>query len=252
MDKAKEKWYAFEYRNKGKRVRSMIAVIVNTLAVLIGSAVGLLLKKGISQRLTDALMKGLGLCTLYIGWSGTMKGENALILILSMTFGIVIGEGLELDDRLNRFAKRVESRFQRGGNAISLAEGFVTASLLFCVGAMTIVGSLQAGLSNDYEMLFTKSVLDLISSMVFASSMGIGVMLAAGFVFIFQGGIVLLAQFIAPFLTDAVIAEMVCSGSLIIFALGLNIIGITKLKVINFLPAIFLPIMIYPILAYFI
>ena len=181
-----------------------------------------------------------------------MKGENTLVLILSMAIGIVIGEGLELDDRLNRFAKRVERRFQRGGNEISLAEGFVTASLLFCVGAMTIVGSLQAGLSNDYEMLFTKSVLDLISSMVFASSMGIGVMLAAGFVFIFQGGIVLLAQFVAPFLTDAVIAEMVCSGSLIIFALGLNIVGITKLKVINFLPAIFLPIMICPILAYFI
>ncbi|WP_405727616.1 DUF554 domain-containing protein [Anaerotignum sp.] len=230
----------------------MIAVIVNTLAVLIGSSVGMLLKKGIPERITDTLMKGLGLCTLYIGWSGTLKGSNTLVLILSMAIGIVIGEGLDLDERLNRFATGVENRFKKGGNEISLAEGFVTASLLFCVGAMTIVGSLQAGLSGDYEMLFTKSVLDLISSMVFASSLGVGVMLAAAFVFVFQGGIVLLAQFIAPFLTDAVIAEMVCTGSLIIFALGMNIIGITKLKVINFLPAIFLPMVLCPILANFI
>ena len=251
--KKKEKWYSFLYMNiRKKRGKKVIAVIVNTLAVLIGSSVGMLLKKGIPERITDTLMKGLGLCTLYIGWSGTLKGSNTLVLILSMAIGIVIGEGLDLDERLNRFATGVENRFKKGGNEISLAEGFVTASLLFCVGAMTIVGSLQAGLSGDYEMLFTKSVLDLISSMVFASSLGIGVMLAAAFVLVFQGGIVLLAQFIAPFLTDAVIAEMVCTGSLIIFALGMNIIGITKLKVINFLPAIFLPMVLCPILANFI
>jgi len=230
----------------------MIAVIVNTLTVLIGSAIGMLLKKGIPERITDTLMKGIGLCTLYIGWSGTLKGQNTLVLIISMALGIVIGEGLDLDDKLNRFATAVENHFKKGGDKISLAEGFVTASLLFCVGAMTIVGSLQAGLSGDYEMIFTKSVLDFISSMVFASSLGFGVMLSAVFVFVFQGAIVLLAQFVAPFLTDAVIAEMVCSGSLIIFALGLNIVGITKLKVINFLPAIFLPIVLCPALAYFI
>lgn len=226
----------------------MIAVIVNTLTVLIGSTIGLLLKKGIPERITDTLMKGLGLCTIYIGWSGTLEGENTLVLILSMAIGIVIGEGLDLDDKLNRFATGIENRFKKGEDKISLAEGFVTASLLFCVGAMTIVGSLQAGLSGDYEMLYTKSVLDLISSMVFASSLGIGVMLAGAFVFIFQGAIVLLAQFVAPFLTDAVIAEMICSGSLVIFALGLNIVGITKLKVLNFLPAIFLPIVLCPLL----
>lgn len=230
----------------------MIAVIINTLTVLIGSTIGLLLKKGIPTRITDTLMKGIGLCALYIGWSGTMKGQNTLVLILSMAIGVVIGEGLDLDERLNRFATGIENRFKKGDGKVSLAEGFVTASLLFCVGAMTIVGSLQAGLSGDYEMLYTKSVLDLISSMVFASSLGIGVMLAAIFVLLFQGGIVLLAQFVAPFLTDAVIAEMVCSGSLLIFALGLNIVGITKLKVLNFLPAIFLPILLCPILSNFV
>ena len=230
----------------------MLSVIVNTLAVLVGSSIGMLLKKGIPERITDTLMKGIGLCTLYIGMSGALKGQNTLVLILSMAIGSVIGEGLDLDGKLNRFAKGMENRFKKGGNQISLAEGFVTASLLFCVGAMTIVGSLQAGLSGDYEMIFTKSVLDFISSMVFASSLGIGVMLSAAFVFVFQGAIVLLAQFVAPFLTDAVIAEMVCSGSIIIFALGLNIVGITKLKVINYLPAIFLPIVLCPVLANFV
>lgn len=226
----------------------MIAVVVNTLTVLLGSAVGLLLKKGIPERITDTLMKGIGLCTIYIGLSGALKGENTLVLILSMALGIVIGEGLDLDAKLNGFAQAIEARFQKGDGRISLAEGFVTASLLFCVGAMTIVGSLQAGLSGDYEMLYTKSVLDLISSIVFASSLGLGVMLAAAFVFLFQGGIVLLAQFVAPFLTDAVIAEMVCAGSLLIFALGLNLIGITKLKVLNFLPAVFLPVLLCPLM----
>lgn len=226
----------------------MIAVWVNTLAVLIGSMIGLLLKKGIPERITETLMKGIGLCTLYIGWSGTMQGENTLVLILSMAFGTLLGEGLDLDEKLNRFASGVEKRFQKGTGKISLAEGFVTASLLFCVGAMTIVGSLQAGLSGDYEMLYTKSVLDLISSMVFAASMGIGVMLSAGFVLIFQGGIVLLAQMAALFLTDMVIGEMVCVGSLVIFALGLNLLGITKLRVLNFLPAILFPILLCPLM----
>lgn len=228
----------------------MIAVVVNTLTVLIGSALGLLLKKGIPERITDTLMKGIGLCTIYIGLSGTLKGENTLVLILSMALGVIIGEGLDLDARLNGFAQALEARFQKADGRISLAEGFVTASLLFCVGAMTIVGSLQAGLSGDYEMLYTKSVLDLISSIVFASSLGFGVMLAAAFVFLFQGGIVLLAQFVAPFLTDAVIAEMVCAGSLLIFALGLNLLGITKLKVLNFLPAVFLPVLLCPLMGF--
>ena len=226
----------------------MIAVIVNVLAVVVGSALGMLFKKGIPERITQTLMMGLGLCTAYIGLSGTLKGDNTLVLIISIAGGVIIGEGLDLDDKLNRFAKKLEMRFQTQAGTVSLAEGFVTASLLFCVGAMTIVGSLQAGLSHDYEMLYTKSVLDFISSIIFASSLGFGVMLSAVFVLFFQGGIVLLSQGIAPFLTDVVIAEMTCVGSLLIFALSLNILGIMKLKVLNFLPAIFLPIIVCPLL----
>ncbi len=227
----------------------MLGVIVNVIVIIIGSGIGMALKKGIPQRISETMMKGLGLCTLYIGWSGALKGSNTLVLIISMAIGVVIGEGFDLDARLNRFAQRMEKKFKKEDGSISIAEGFIAASLLFCVGAMTVVGSLQAGLSGDYETLFTKSVLDFISSMIFASTLGIGVMLSAVFVLLFQGSIVLLAQVVAPFLTDAVVAEMTCVGSVLIFALGLNILGITKLKVLNYLPAMFLPIFLTPLLS---
>ena len=226
----------------------MLGVVVNVLAVLLGGGIGLLIKKGIPKRIADAMMKGIGLCTLYIGWSGALKGSNTLVLILSMVIGILLGEGFDLDAKLNGFANGLDRKFKRGDGSISVAEGFIAASLLFCVGAMTVVGSLQAGLLGNYEMLFTKSVLDFISAMIFASTLGIGVLLSAVFVLLFQGGIVLLAQVVAPFLTDGVVAEMTCVGSVLIFALGLNILGITKIKVLNFLPAMFLPILLTPLL----
>ena len=192
-------------------------------------------------------MVGIGLCTVFIGISGALQGENTLVLILSMAIGTVIGTLLDIDKQLNRLAAYVEKRFKQKDGQVTVAEGFVTASLLFCVGAMTIVGSLQAGLTGDCEMLFTKATLDLISSCVLAASLGIGVLLADIFVLVFQGGIVLLAGFVAPFLTDYAIAEMTCAGSVLIIALGLNLIGVTKIKVANYLPVIFIP----PILCLF-
>ena len=153
----------------------------------------------------------------------------------------VIGTLLDIDRQLNRLAAWVEARFKRKNDQVTLAEGFVAASLLFCVGAMTIVGSLQAGLTGDCEMLYTKAALDLISSCVLAASLGFGVLLAGVFVLVFQGGLVLLAGFVAPFLTDYAIGEMTCAGSVLIIALGLNIIGITKIKVADYLPVILIP-----------
>ncbi|MBR6735779.1 MAG: DUF554 domain-containing protein [Oscillospiraceae bacterium] len=222
----------------------MIGVIVNTVAVLAGSAIGLLLKKGIPEKLTSSVMLGIGLSTLYLGWSGTLKGQNALVLILSMAVGALIGSAADIDSRFTAFVESMENRFNKGGSSVSIAEGFITASLLFCVGAMTIVGSLQSGLTGDHEMIMSKSVLDFISAIILSSTLGIGVLLSAVFVFIFQGTIVLLAQIVAPILTEYVIAEMTCAGSLLIFALGLNIVGITKIKVMNYLPAVFLPIVL--------
>ncbi len=223
----------------------MIGVLVNTLTVIVGSTIGLLFRKLIPEQWTDFIMKGIALCTLYIGIDGALEGTNTLVTIISIAVGALIGAALDLDDKLNRFASGLENRFKKEGSGGStIAEGFVTASLLFCIGAMTIVGSLQAGLTGDNTMLYTQATLDFISSLIFAASLGIGVLFAAAFVLVFQGAIVLVAQAVSPFLTDYVVSEMTCAGSILIIALGLNILGVTNLKVMNFLPAIFLPIVL--------
>ena len=239
----------------------MLGTLVNTVAVIVGSLIGLLLHKGIPERIVQAVMLGVGLCTVAIGIDGCLQGENTLVLILSVAIGTVIGTLLDLDDRINRLGKWVERKVNHTSGkdeagkqvgetkspakGVSTAEGFVNASLLFCVGSMTIVGALQSGLIGNHEMLFTKSLLDFISSIVFSASMGIGVLLSAAFVFVFQGLITLMAQFIAPFLTETVIAEMTAVGSLLIIGLGLNLLHVTKLKIMNYIPAIFLPILIF-------
>lgn len=224
----------------------LIGTLVNTGTVIAGSLIGLYLGNILPQRLQDTVMKGLGLCTLFIGITGLMGGENALITVLSMAIGAVIGELLDLDGHLNRFAEKLEKRFKRDGAKTSLAEGFVTASLVFCVGAMTIMGALNDGLTGDHTMLFTKATLDFISSIIFASSLGLGVLLAAVAVLVIEGGIACLAGVVAPLLQydAAIIPEMTVVGSLLIVGLGLNLLGITKLKVMNYLPAIFLPILL--------
>lgn len=222
----------------------MLGTIVNTIAVIVGALVGLLLKKGLPDQLADALMKGLGLCTLYLGISGSLKGENSLILIISIVIGALIGEGLKLEDKIGSFGNWIEKKFKKDGQTTSIAQGFVTSSLVFCVGAMAIVGSLQSGLQGNYEMLFNKSMLDFVAAIIFASTLGVGVVFAAGFVFVYQGAITLLARWIAPFLSDNTIAEMTCVGSVLIIGLALNMLDITKLKIMNYVPAVFVPIII--------
>lgn len=235
-----------ETKEKGER-KDMLGTIVNVMTVVAGSCIGLFLKKGIREDIADMMLKGLALCSMFIGITSALEGQNILITIISIVLGVIIGGTLDLDGKLNGFAQGLENKFKREGEKVSIAEGFITASLVFCVGAMTIVGSLQSGLIGDHTMLFTKATLDFVSSMVYASSLGIGVLFSAAFVFIFQGSITVLAQWIAPLLTDAVIAEMTCAGGLLIFGLGLNMIGLTKLKLMNYLPAIFLPMAIVPI-----
>lgn len=232
----------------------MLGTIVNTIAVIIGACIGMLLKKGLPEKMADTLMKGLGLCTLFLGISGSLKGEDSMILIISMVAGTLIGEGVDLEDKINRLGQWVEMKFSGKNDAddkVSIAEGFVTASLLFCVGAMAIVGSLQSGLQGNHEMLFNKSMLDFVAAIIFASSLGVGVVFSAVFVFVYQGAITLLAQWIAPFLNDTVINEMTCVGSVIIVGLALNMLGITKLRVMNYVPAIFIPVVLVPLWAMF-
>lgn len=225
----------------------LVGTLVNTGTVIAGSLIGMLLGNVLPERLRDTVMKGLGLCTLFIGITGMLGGSNALITIISVAVGAVIGELCDLDGRLNRFAEGLEKRFKKGRDGgASLAEGFVTASLVFCVGAMTIVGALNDGLTGNHEMLFTKATLDFVSSMIFASSLGIGVLMAAAAVFAIEGGIAVLASLVAPLLQQnpATIPEMTIVGSVLIVGLGLNLLGVTKLKVMNYVPAIFLPILL--------
>lgn len=224
----------------------MFGVLVNTATVLLGSIIGLLCKKGIPERLSSAVMVAIGLCTVAIGVTGLAEGENTLVLIISIVLGVLVGELLDIDGRVNRLVEKVAGKTAGAGKAAQISQGFITACLLFCIGAMTIVGSLNAGLRGDNEMLLTKSLLDFISSIMLSATLGIGVLFSAVFVLVFQGGIVLLAQVLSPVLSEACVAELTCAGSLMILALGLNIVGITKIKVINFLPALLLvPAVLY-------
>ena len=219
----------------------MLGVIVNTAAVLVGSTLGLLCKKGISERFTNAILTGIGLCTVYMGISGALQGENTLILILSIVLGAITGTLLDIDHNISHLGKRLSRQKdsqQDFHERSSFAEGFVTACLMFCIGSMTIVGSFNAGLTGDQEMLFTKSLLDFISSIVLSVSLGIGVLFSAIFVLVFQGALVLLAGILQPVLTGAAVAEIICVGSVMMIALGFNIMGITKIKTANYLPAL--------------
>lgn len=226
---------------------TMTGTLVNVGTVILGSLLGMLLGKGLPERLSKGLMTAIGFCTAYIGVSGCLTGQNTLVVILSLVLGTLVGEGFDLDKQINRLGGWVEKKLSRGTGNLSIAEGFVNASLLFCVGAMTIVGSLNSGLTGDHTTLYAKACLDLISATVFASTMGVGVTLSAVVVLVLQGGIALLAHSIAPLLSDAVVADMTCVGSLLIIGLSLNLLGVAKLKIMNFVPAIFLPMLLCPV-----
>lgn len=172
-----------------------------------------------------------------------LKGENVLITILSMVAGTLVGEWIDLDEKINQLGDMIENKVSSPDEKVSVSKGFVTASLLFCVGAMAIVGALQSGLTGNHDTLFAKSLIDGIASIVMASSLGFGVLLSAGLILIYEGGITLFANVLAPLLTDSVINEMTCVGSLLIVGLGLNMLKLTELKIMNYAPAVFFPIL---------
>ena len=222
----------------------LTGTLVNSLTIIAGTVIGMLLGKFIPERMSDAISKGVALCVLYIGIDGMLAGENTLVAIISTVIGAIIGELLRLDDRMHDLGDWVERRFAKSGAKGSISEGFVSASLLFCVGAMAIMGSLDSGLLRDHSTLYAKATLDGITSIVYGSTMGVGVALSAVPIFLYQGAIALGASFIEPFLTPEVIAEMKCVGSILITGLSLNLLGLTKIKVVNYVPAIFLPILL--------
>ena len=204
-----------------------------------------------SFKVNKAVMTGLGVCTLYIGISGSLCGENALLVIASVVLGAIAGTLLNIDGGINALARKIEAKVQKNSKSGSVAEGWVTATLLFCVGSMTVTGSLQSGLTADHSILITKAMLDLVSAMMLASSLGAGVLLSAFSVLVIQGGLVALAGLLSPFLSTGAINEMTCVGSLLIIMIGTNLMGLSKLKVADYLPAILFAPILYNLLQLF-
>lgn len=225
-------------------VINILGTIVNSLVIVIGSVIGLFLKENVNEKVSNTIMNGLALCVIYIGISGTLKGNNTIVMIISVAVGAFIGGIIDIDNKLENLGKIIEKSFNKNNGNISIAQGFVTATLLFCIGAMAIVGSLESGLNNNHSTLYAKSILDGISSIIFASTLGIGVALSAIVVFIYQGSITLAASFLSTFLSDIAINNMTAVGSLLIIGLGLNMLGVTKIKVSNLLPSIIIAVLL--------
>ncbi|MGL5353279.1 MAG: DUF554 domain-containing protein [Clostridium sp.] len=226
----------------------MLGTIVNSLAIVIGCLIGLGAKNIISDKIGETIMHGLALCVIYIGISGALKGNDTLLIIISVAVGAFIGELIDFDKKLKNLGNFIEGKVNKNKvntkSKISISEGFVTSSLLFCVGAMAVVGSLESGLQGNHTTLFAKSILDGVSSIIFASTLGIGVMLSAISVFLYQGIITIGAGALAEILNTVVITNMSAVGSILIIGLGFNVLGITKIKVANLLPAVFIPILV--------
>lgn len=223
----------------------MLGTIVNAVAILCGSVIGLCLKGGIPKRFNEIIMKALALSVLYIGISGSLSCNNTLLLIASMILGSIIGEAINLDKVLKQLGEKIEKNFKKKEEELCIAKGFVSASLLFCVGSMAIVGAIQSGLQHNHEMLFIKAILDGITAIIYASTMGIGVVFSALAVLVYQGGITLASGFLGKVLVESQIINIGAIGSILIIALGLNLLEVTRIKVANFLPAIFIPIFYY-------
>jgi uncharacterized membrane protein YqgA involved in biofilm formation len=221
----------------------MLGTWVNTLAIIVGSILGLLLRGGIPMQFRTTIMQGLGLAVILIGLTSALKTDDVLIVILSLVIGGVFGEGLKIEDRLDRIGRWLENKLARSGS--NLARGFVTASLVYCVGSMAVVGALESGLTGNHQTLFAKSTLDGVASIVFASTLGVGVMLSSVSVLIYQGIITLSASALKQLLIPQAVTQMSAVGGLLIMAIGINLLEMAKLRVGNLLPAIFIPLVYY-------
>ena len=225
-----------------------LGTLVNCAAIIAGSLAGAILQRGFPDKWKETLLAGMGLCTFVIGLNMAQKSANIIYVVVSIALGILLGEWLDIDGHLNRFGKWVEGKLLRGKEAApgkhSLGDAFVSASLLFCIGAMAIIGSITDGITGDHAILFAKASLDFIMSLVLASTLGIGVALSAVPVLLYQGSITLLALWMQSFMTDAVIAELSATGGVMIMAIGVNLIGVTKLRLANMIPGIVVIILI--------
>jgi len=214
----------------------MLGTLVNSVAIIVGGLLGSIVQGGIKEKAKETVMAGLGLTVMLIGLMMAIKTTNPLIVIGSLVLGGLMGEWIDIEARLLSLAKRVESKFVKGES--KLAQAFVTTSLIYCVGAMAVTGSLESGMTGVHATLYAKAMLDGISALVFASTLGIGVALSSIPVLLYQGTITLLAAWVSQWLTTAAVTEMSATGGLLIVAIGLNILNIKQIRVGNLLPAL--------------
>jgi hypothetical protein len=227
----------------------MYGTLVNVAAIIVGSILGLLFGKRIKTEVSSSLFRALGLCVIYVGLAGVLDTKEPMLLIISIAVGTLIGETINIERKLEILSEKVEGLFKGKGDS-GIKEGFLTATLLFCVGSMAIIGPLESALTGIHSTLFAKSVLDGISSLLFSSTLGIGVMLSAAPVLLYQGSIALFAGVLKPFMTEGLVGALSSVGSLLILGLGLNMSLHAKLKVSNMLPAILVPVVYFFILSF--
>lgn len=219
----------------------MLGTLINVGAILAGGFLGLLFKRGLPERIGTTITHGLSLGIMVLGISMGIQTKNFLIVLIALALGGIIGEFLNIEGHLNSMGAKLERRFESSENS-TFAQGFVTASLLYCTGSMAIMGAIEGGISGTYNILVTKALLDGIFAIIFASTMGVGVLFAAVPVFLYQGAITLAAGYIKPFLNDNMITEMNAVGGILILGIGINLLEIKTLKLGNLIPAIFIPI----------
>src|SRR5690554_569355 len=218
------------------KFNKMIGTIVNTAAVLIGGLLGLVLKKKMPNRVTTIYFQAIGLFTLAIGASMAVSMEKILIVVSSLAIGSLLGEWWDLEKEAEKLSDYLKKRFKIGNEKFS--EGLVTSFLLFCVGSMTILGTIQEGTGGSPDLLFTKSTMDFFSAILLASAMGVGVVFSSVPLFVFQASLTLLAKYAAHFFSDDIILGLTNVGGILLIGLGINILGIKKLRIMNMLPAL--------------
>jgi len=235
-----------------------MGTLINVAAIIVASLLGVMFKKGLPERIQKSVMLalGLGLATVSVGWflqeffsvdGSSLTTSRELLIIVSLVVGILIGETIDIDRRLNNWAENIERKY----NLPPLAKGFIAATLIFCVGAMTIIGPINDGLYNDQTVLIVKSMLDFVTALILASIFGIGVIFSAISVLVIQGGIFLLASQADQFLTTDMTSALLMVGSILLIAIGINFMEIKKIKVANMLPALLIPIIYYLVISLF-
>ena len=226
----------------------MIGTVVNASLIIIGGLIGILLKGGMKPRYREIVTHGMGLSVLFIGISMALngmlqEGADPVLYIISIVIGCIIGEKFEIEDKLEGLGEKIQNKLgTKGGN---ISQGFVTASLTFCVGTMSVLGAIESGAQGVHTTLFTKSILDGVGAIIFASTMGVGVLFSAITVLVYQGSLTILASFAQQYMTTNVLREISIIGGIMIFAIGCNLLEIKKFKVGNMLPAIFIPLVYF-------